>query len=130
MLMLTIRDRMKARTLALVIILIVITVLVSGCTDILTKQKVGGFGDARTMNSSSTGSSLSPSLTSTGADVLRSGSIYTNCYQSCIQYSKKPAAECDKACCLAACQPKNEDDAKICAASCGYELDKPKRIYS
>jgi hypothetical protein len=128
--MFTIRNTMKVRTLAFVITLLILTVLVSGCTDILTKQRVSGFGDVQTTNSSSPESSISPVQTGTGASALRSSNIYTNCYPSCVQYSKNPAAECDKACCLAACQPKNEEDTKGCAVSCGYELDKPKRISS
>ena len=119
---------MKVRTLALVIIMIVLTVLVSGCTDILTKQKVGGFGEVQgntTNGSTDNGISGTPANSGTG---MQRGSIYTTCYQNCVQYSKKTIAECEQACCMAECQPKTPEDTTRCAASCGVSLSKPSRV--
>lgn len=126
LLMLTNRDSMKVRTLALVIIMIVLTVLVSGCTDILTKQRVGGFGDAQ--GNTSTGSTYngisgSPTTPNTGTDLQR-GSVYTVCYQNCVQYGKQTSDDCDKGCCMAECNSKSPGDIERCAASCGVDLSK------
>lgn len=130
--MFTIRNSMKVRTLALVIILIILTVFVSGCTDILTKQRVGGFGEAQGNTSTGTmNNGISGATTNTGSGTgMQRGSIYTTCYPNCVQYSKKTAVECEQVCCMAECQPKTPEDTERCAASCGIELDKPKRIYS
>lgn len=121
---------MNVRTLALVIIMIILTVLVSGCTDILTKQSVGGFGEVQ--GNTSTGNmnnGISGSTTNPGNGLQR-GSIYTTCYPNCVQYSKKTVAECEQACCMAECQPKTPEDTTRCAASCGVSLTKTPRTYA
>jgi hypothetical protein len=121
---------MKNQTLALVIILIVLTVLVSGCTDILTKQKVGGFGD--TTQGPAAGTTITPGTavdSSSGSLAqMRQGSIYTTCYPACIKSPKKSVDDCDKACCLAQCQPRTPEDTKRCASVCGVYLDKTTNI--
>ena len=117
---------MKVRTLALVLILIVLTVLVSGCTDILTKQRVGGFGDAQGntgTGSTDNGISGSPAITNAGTGLQR-GSVYNVCYQNCVQYGKSTPDDCDKGCCMAECNTKSSGDPERCAASCGVDLTK------
>ncbi|MDP3564537.1 MAG: hypothetical protein Q8R70_08610 [Methanoregula sp.] len=121
---------MKARFLAQIVLLILVTVMAGGCTDILTKQKVGGFGD-------SPGTGATPPLTpgttigTSSYDSLpqmRQGSIYTTCYPACIKSPKKSVDDCDKACCLAQCQPRTPEDTKRCAFVCGVNLEKTTNI--
>jgi hypothetical protein len=121
---------MKARFLALGVLFILVTVMASGCTDILTKQKVSGFGD-------STGTGITPPVTpvttigtpSSGILAqMRQGSIYTTCYPACIKSPKKSVDDCDKACCLAQCQPRSPEDTKRCALVCGVNLEKTTNI--
>lgn len=124
---------MKNRTRALVIILIIITILVSGCMDILAKQKVGGFGDAQPNTSAGiTDDGISGSTTTTSSfNGMQKGNIYTTCYKNCVQFGKEATTDdCDKGCCMAECQPRSPEDTERCAASCGVSLSKPSRVYA
>lgn len=126
--MFIIREKMKIRILALGALVILLTVMISGCTDLLTQQKVGGFGDTQ---DSAAGSTVTPA--SAGSSVgsiagMRQGSIYTSCYAGCTNAKKKSVDDCDKACCLAQCQPRTPDDTKRCAAICGVDLEKTTNL--
>lgn len=119
---------MKIRILVVGILFIALTLLTTGCTDILTQQKVGGFGDAQgtpavTTPAPGMTSGLSASSGSTIAQ-MRQGSIYATCYPACTRSPKKSVSDCDKACCLAQCQPRSPEDTKRCAAICGVDLEK------
>jgi hypothetical protein len=92
---------MEARIPALVVFIILLLVTTGGCTDILSKQKVGGFGDVPGPKGTS---GTPPGQQGKGSDI--SGT----CYQNCIQYDKENLADCRKACCVADCQPKTQED--------------------
>lgn len=117
---------MKIRILGIGILLIALAFITTGCTDILTQQKVGGFGDATGTNADTMQSTTTLAQAGTGT-ALRATNFYTMCYKNCVTLGKEPEADCDKACCVAACQPQTEEDANRCAATCGYELEKPKK---
>ncbi len=120
---------MKACFLALGVLLILVTVMVSGCTDILTKQKVGGFGDTQGTGATPPVTPGTTIGTSSGSLAqMRQGSIYTTCYPACIKSPKKSVDDCDKACCLAQCQPRTPEDTKRCASVCGVTLEKTTNI--
>jgi hypothetical protein len=119
---------MKICFIVSVIVIIMLTVLMGGCMDVLTKQKVGGFGDAQSSNSSSQQRSITPAGTGTSASDFRQGSIYAMCYPACTKAQKKSVDDCDKACCLAQCQPRTPDDTKRCASICGVNLEKTTNI--
>lgn len=117
---------MKIRISLLFAGLVILSLVAGGCTDILAKQKVGGFGDTTGTNNGGLQSTTSPAAAGTG-ESLRAANFYSMCYKNCVTLGKEPEADCDKACCVAACQPKTEEDAKRCAATCGYDLDKPEK---
>lgn len=109
--------------------IIILSMVVGGCTDILTQQKVGGFGDAQGTGAAVTATPGTVGATTSGSIAqLRQGSIYATCYPACTKSPKKSVDDCDKACCLAQCQPRSPDDTKRCAAICGVDLDKTTNI--
>jgi hypothetical protein len=111
----------KIRIPPLFAVILILSLLAGGCTDILTNQKVGGFGDAQ-------GTGETVAVTPTTIGVSSSGSIYAMCYSGCTNAKKKSVNDCDKACCLAQCQPRSPDDTKRCAAICGVDLEKTTDI--
>jgi len=123
---------MKIHLSLLFACIVILSLLTCGCTDILTKQKVGSFGDAGGAGTTPTPapgvtSGISASSGSSIAD-MRVGSIYATCYPSCTSAKKKSVHDCDKACCLAQCQPRSPDDTTRCAAICGVDLEKTTDI--
>jgi len=109
--------------------IVILSMIAGGCTDILTQQKVGGFGDSQETGAAATVTSGTVG-TATFASIaqMRQGSIYATCYPACTKSPKKSVDDCDKACCLAQCQPRSPDDTKRCAAICGVDLEKTTNI--
>jgi hypothetical protein len=121
---------MKIRILLLFAGFVILTLVAGGCTDILTQQKVGGFGDAQGAGAVTTvptpgtlGASSSGSI-----GQMRQGSIYATCYSGCTNAKKKSVNDCDKACCMAQCQPMSPEETKRCVAICGVDLEKTTNI--
>jgi hypothetical protein len=121
---------MKIRISLLFVGLVIFSLVASGCTDILTKQKVGDFGDAQGTGAVTTVPTPGTLGASSSGNIaqMRQGSIYATCYSGCTNAKKKSVHDCDKACCLAQCQPRSPDDTKRCAAICGVDLEKTTDI--
>lgn len=119
---------MNVRFLTSGLLLILFTVSMSGCTGILTQQKVGGFGDAQGTGPAITVTPGEAGSSSGSMTQMRQGSIYTTCYPACTKSPKKSVEDCDKACCLAQCQPRTPEDTKRCASVCGVNLEKTTNI--
>lgn len=78
---------MNIRVLVLGILLITSALFMSGCMDVLSQQKVGGFGDVESANSSSQQNTLADPRT--GASGFHQGSIYATCYPACIKSKRR-----------------------------------------
>lgn len=109
--------------------IVILSLVAGGCTDILTKQKVGGFGDAQGTGAVVTETPGTGGAATSGSIAqMRQGNIYATCYPACTSSKKKSVNDCDKACCLAQCQPRSPDEMKRCAAICGVDLEKTTNI--
>lgn len=109
--------------------IVILSLLAGGCTDLLTKQKVGGFGDAQGTRAAETVTPGTIGASSSGSIAqMRQGSIYATCYSGCTNAKKKSVSDCDKACCMAQCQPMSPDETRRCAAICGVDLEKTTDI--